>query len=56
MPRENYSRIVKVYEPREPVAFPEKVFYIWWAVMRALRILAEGAKRKALRKIEMRGT
>ena len=55
MLRENYSRIIRGYEPREPAAFPEKVFYICWALMRALRILAMGAKRRALRKIETRG-
>jgi len=55
MPRENYSRILRGYEPREPAAFPEKVFYICWAIMRALRILAIGAKRRAFKKIEIRG-
>ena len=45
MARENYSRIVRGYEPGEPAAFPEKVFYIGWAVIRALRILARGIER-----------
>ena len=28
MPRENYRRIVKGYEPMEPAGFFEKVFYL----------------------------
>ena len=30
MPRENYRRIVKGYEPIEPAGFFEKVFYLLW--------------------------
>lgn len=30
MPRENYARIVKGYQPKEPAGFFEKVFYLLW--------------------------
>ena len=55
MPRENYGRILRYYEPREPAALPEKAFYVCWAVMCVVRILVTGAKIRAVRKIEMRG-
>ena len=53
MPRENYRRTIRGYEPRE--TFSEKVLYICWVVMCALPTLAVDAKRKALRKIKMGG-
>jgi hypothetical protein len=40
MSTKNYHRIAKGYEPIEPVAFFEKVFYVLWSVMCAFRILA----------------
>jgi hypothetical protein len=30
VPRENYARIVKGYQPKEPAGFFEKVFYLLW--------------------------
>ena len=48
--RRELIRIVSGYEPREPATFPEKAFYIWGATLCALRILAEGVKRRVLRK------
>ncbi len=40
MPRENYYRIVKGYEPKEPVGFFEKLFYIIWSLVCASRVVA----------------
>ena len=40
MPRENYLRIVKGYEPREPAAFFEKLFYILWLLICAFKVIA----------------
>jgi len=40
MPKENYRRIVKGYEPREPASFLEKLFYMFWSLICALRVIA----------------
>lgn len=40
MPRENYYRIIKGYEPVEPAAFFEKLFYILWSLICAFRVIA----------------
>ena len=40
MPRENYYRIVKGYEPKEPAGFFEKMFYIIWLLVCAFRVVA----------------
>lgn len=39
MPRENYYRIVKGYEPIEPAAFFEKVFYLLWLPVYVVQVL-----------------
>lgn len=39
MPRENYRRIVKGYNPIEPAGFFEKVFYLLWLPVYAVQIL-----------------
>ena len=40
MPKENYRRIVKGYEPKEPAAFFEKVFYLFWLLICAFKVIA----------------
>ena len=45
MPRENYRRIVKGYEPIEPAGFFEKVFYLLWLPVCVFQILLVGVKR-----------
>ena len=39
MPRENYRRIIKGYEPIEPASFFEKVFYLLWLPVYVLQII-----------------
>ena len=39
MPRENYRRIIKGYEPIEPAGFFEKVFYLLWLPVYVLQII-----------------
>ena len=54
MPRENYRRIVKGYEPIEPAGFFEKVFYVFWSLTYAFKVIllrirmnrAKGIKKK----------
>jgi hypothetical protein len=46
MSTKNYNRIAKGYEPIEPVAFFEKVFYVLWSVIYAFKILAMGIERR----------
>ena len=39
MPKENYRRIIKGYQPREPATLFEKLFYIFWSVMCAFKVV-----------------
>ncbi len=39
MPRENYYRIVKGYEPKEPAGFFEKLFCIVWSLICASKVV-----------------
>ena len=39
MPGGNYRRIVKGYGPTEPAAFFEKVFYVFWSLVCAFKII-----------------
>ena len=39
MPRENYRRIIKGYEPIDPAGFFEKVFYFLWLLVYVLQII-----------------
>ncbi len=39
MPRENYYRIVKGYEPKEPADFFEKLFFIIWSLVYASKVV-----------------
>ena len=39
MPKENYLRIIKGYDPIEPAGFFEKVFYLLWLPVSVFRIL-----------------
>ena len=45
MPRGNYRRIVKGYQPKEPVGFFEKAFYLLWLPVYVLQILLMGVRR-----------
>ena len=47
MPRENYLRILKGYEPIEPAAFFEKLFYIFWSLIGAFKVVAIRLKLRA---------
>jgi hypothetical protein len=40
MPRENYYRIIKGYETKEPAGFFEKLFYIIWSPVCASKVVA----------------
>ena len=39
MPKENYLRIVRGYDPIEPAGFFEKVFYLLWLPVCLFQIL-----------------
>jgi len=39
MPRENYRRIRRGYDPHEPTTIGEQLFYILWCFLGALKIL-----------------
>ena len=39
MPRENYLRIARGYEPGEPASFLEKAFYIFWIMICAFKVI-----------------
>ena len=39
MPKENYLRIVKGYEPIEPADFFEKVFYLLWLPVYVFQVI-----------------
>ncbi len=56
LPRENYRRIARGYEPREPAALPEQALYVlrsfwiaikvlWWRV-RPDKVHDEGQEKK----------
>ena len=36
---ENYLRIVKGYEPIEPAGFFEKIFYVFWLLTCAFKVI-----------------
>ena len=48
MPRENYRRIVRGYEPIEPAAFFEKVFYLFWLLICAFKVIPIRVKSRKL--------
>ena len=39
MPRDNYRRIVKGWEPKEPAGFFEKVFYLLWLPVYVFQVI-----------------
>ena len=39
MSRDNYRRIVKGYEPKEPAGFFEKVFYLLWLPVYVFQVI-----------------
>ena len=49
MPKENYRRIIKGYEPREPATCFEKLFYIFWSVMCAFKVVSIRIKLRAMK-------
>ena len=44
MPRENYARIVKGHEPKEPAGFLGKVFYLLWLPVGIFQIMLVRAR------------
>ena len=38
--KENYIRMMKGYNPREPTTIFEKIFYILWCVLCGIHIIA----------------
>jgi len=52
MPRENYRRILKGYEPKEPTMIGEELFYILWCLVCGLKILSMRIRRRIFGKAE----
>jgi len=46
MPKDNYRRILKGYEPVEPSTILEKFFYVLWCFLCGLKILSMRIRRR----------